>query len=179
MHGLLLLSFLGLGSKHPLAHFLHLPNPSPSNSPLNLKYSLRWISSPSFFSQYLHVYFHSYSPPSHPASPWSLFPGPLPSHPIPDKKISYKISFFCHTFPTSTRMPSDSFPFHWKGWLLGLIILVVGGTWNEKYEYSPLLPEPESQSPVSSSTNSLMGAGLGVGGKEGDKKEEKRCVAIV
>lgn len=113
--------------------------------------------------------------------PFCLTLAPLSRPPSPslysDTKISYKISFFFHTFTTASRMLSDSSPFHWKGWLLGILILVIRGTWNKKYEYSPLFQDPGSQSPVSLSTNSLMGGGIGVvvRGNEGLKGREDMC----
>lgn len=136
--------------------------PQPRSSLLNLKYSLRWISSPSSFSQIFMFIFT----PALILFPLCLTLAPLSRPPSPslysDTKISYKISFFSPTFTTASRMLSDSSPFHWKGWLLGILILVIRGTWNKKYEYSPLFQDPGCQSPVSLSTSSLIGGGIGV-----------------
>lgn len=105
----------------------------------------------------------------------TLFPSCLTSVPFlrPPSQSPYsrqdllQNTFFSDIFSIPTRMPSDSISFHWKGCLLGLIIPVVRRTRNEKYEYAPLVPTPESLSPVSLSTNSLMGAGTGVGDSGG------------
>ena len=98
-------NFSPFGSKHRSAHLPHLPSPTPSNSLVNLRYSLRWggrISGPSFFSENLQVYFILSPTLLHPASPWSLFPGPLSNHPVPHK-IFHTMPFFSDVFSTFTQ----------------------------------------------------------------------------